>query len=85
MAAVGRQSTEYPGIFFRIGSRIGTKGEENIFYAVYKKDGKVIETKIGRQFADKMTPAKASRIRAELIEGKRETRQEKREQIKQAE
>jgi len=74
-----RIHTEYVGIFYRIASRIGGKGEEKIFYAVYKKDGKTIETKIGRQYADQMTAAKASRIRAEMIEGRRETRKKIRE------
>lgn len=85
MAVAKRQPTDYPGIFFRIGARVGTKGEEKIFYAVYKKDGKLVETKIGKQFSDNMTAAKAARIRAELIEGKRETRQEIREQVKRSE
>ena len=74
-----RFRTDYPGIFYRTAKRIGGKGTEKVYYAKYKVDGKTVETKIGRQFADDMTPAKASRIRGELIEGKRETRKQKRE------
>lgn len=39
-----------------------------------------MEEKVGRQFADDMTPARAARIRAERIEGKRLSRKEAREQ-----
>jgi len=73
-----RHKTQYPGIFFREADRIGGKGKEKVFYVVYKKDGKLNEEKCGRQFADDMTAARASRIRAQLIEGKRQTRPEKR-------
>jgi integrase len=74
-----RHKTDYPGVFFREGIRTGGKGTEKIFYVVYKKGGKVFEEKAGRQFKDNMTPAKASGIRSELIEGKRLTRKESRE------
>lgn len=80
-----RFSTDYKGIFYRLGTRLGGKGEERIYYAVFKKDGKTIETKVGRQYADQMTPSKASRIRVEIIEGRRETAQQVREKIKESE
>jgi integrase len=73
-----RYKTDYPGIFYREGKRIDRKGIEKIYYAVYKKDEKVMESKIGRQYADAMTPAKASIIRGELLTGKRLTRKENR-------
>ena len=73
-----RLPTDYPGVFYREGTRIGGKGIEKIFYVVYKKDGKIQEEKAGRQYADDMTPARASGIRAELIEGKRLPRKEQR-------
>jgi len=69
-----RHKTKYPGVFYRKGTRIGGKGTENIYYVVYKKEGKVHEEKAGRQYADDMTPARAAGIRAELIEGKRLSR-----------
>ena len=77
-----RYKTKYPGVFYREGQRIGGKGLEKIYYIVFKKDGKVIEEKAGRQYADDMTPARAAGIRAERIEGKRLSRKELREQEK---
>ncbi|MGD9083197.1 MAG: site-specific integrase, partial [Desulfobacterales bacterium] len=77
-----REKTKYSGVFFRKAKRIGRKGTEKVYYVVYKKNGKVHEEKAGRQFADDMTPAKAAGIRAELIEGKRLTRKEKRKEEK---
>ncbi len=75
-----RHNTNYPGIFSREAKRIGGKGTEKVYYVVYKKNGKAHEEKAGRQYADDMTPARAAGIRAELIEGKRLTRKEKRKQ-----
>ena len=75
-----RKKTDYPGVFYREAKRIGGKGTEKVFYVVYKKNGKIHEEKAGRQYADDMTAAKASGIRADLIEGKRLTRKEKRAQ-----
>lgn len=68
-----RFKTDYPGVFYVIGKRLGKPGPEKIFYIVFKKDGKIIEEKAGRQFADEMTASKASRIRGERIEGKRQS------------
>ena len=79
-----RFRTEYPGIFYREAIRIGGKGKERIYYIVFKKDGKVYEEKVGRQYADDMTAAKAARIRADRIEGRRMSRQEIREKEKAA-
>ena len=69
-----RFPTKYPGVFYRIAPRVGSSGTEHVFYAVYKQEGKLIETKVGRQYSDAMTAARAAIIRAELIEGKRVTR-----------
>ncbi len=74
--AIKRILTNYPGVYYREARRIGGKGEEKIYYITFKKDGKKIEEKVGRQYADDMTPARASRIRAERIEGKRPSRKE---------
>lgn len=74
-----RIKTEYRGVFFREAVRIGGKGTERVFYIVFKKAGKVCEEKVGRQYADDMTPAKAARVRADRIENRRESRKEKRE------
>jgi integrase len=80
--AMKRYKTDYPGVFYRVGKRIGGKGSEKIYYVVFKKDGRVIEEKAGRQFADNMTPAKAAHIRGDRIEGKRRSRKDIREQKK---
>lgn len=88
MAQAKRCKTRYPGVFFRETERVGMKGTEKVFYIVFKKEGKVIEEKVGRQFVDNMTEAKAAGIRAERIEGKRASRKEIREAqeaIRQAE
>ncbi len=67
-----RTKTNYPGVYFRDVERVGRQGLEKMFYIVFKKDGKTIEEKAGRQYADNMTAAKASAIRSERIEGKRD-------------
>ncbi|MGD1152877.1 MAG: site-specific integrase [Syntrophales bacterium] len=80
-----RFKTEYPGVFYREAGRIGGKGKEKIYYIVFKKDGKVYEEKVGRQYSDNMTTARASRIRADRIEGRRLSRKEIRDRKKSAE
>lgn len=72
-----RIKTKYPGVFYRIARRIGTtNAEEQVYYIVFKRHGKVIEEKVGRQHADAMTAAKASQIRIARIEGKQLSRKE---------
>lgn len=84
MAASKRNKTNYPGVFYRESKRLGGAGDERVYYIVFKKDGKLFEEKVGRQFADNMSPAKAARIRAERIEGKRLSRKEIRENKEEA-
>lgn len=79
-----RHKTEYKGVYYRIGERLSQKGKEKIFYIVFKKDGKVYEEKVGRQYADDMTAAKASRKRSARIDGKLKSRKEIREETKAA-
>jgi integrase len=74
-----RNKTGYSGVFYRNARRIGRKGTERVYYVVFKKNGKVLEEKAGRQYADNMTPAKAAGIRSDRIEGKRKSRKEIRE------
>lgn len=76
-----RIKTTYPGVFYRESKRIGHKGTERVYYIVFKKDSKVIEEKVGRQYADDMTPARAAAIRADRIEGKRKSRKQLREEL----
>jgi integrase len=77
-----RFKTKYPGVFFREAKRVGGSGKEKVFYIVFKRNGKYHEEKVGRQYVDDMTAAKASRIRAERVENKRPSRKEIREQQK---
>jgi integrase len=77
-----RTKTKYPGVFYREAKRLGRPGLEKVYYIVFKKEGKVLEEKAGRQYANNMTPAKAAGIRSDRIEGKRISPKEKREQEK---
>ena len=79
-----RHKTEYKGVYYRIGERLSKKGKEKIFYIVFKKNGKVYEEKVGRQYADEMTAAQANRKRSARIDGKLQSRKEIRAQAKAA-
>jgi len=79
-----RKKTDYPGIFYREVPRIGGTGPERVYYALFKRDGKTVEAKVGYQYRDKITPAYASRVRSDLIEGRRLTRKEIRQVEKEA-
>ena len=74
-----RIKTNYPGVFYREARRIGCRGKERVYYIVFKKNGKVHEEKVGRQYADAMTPAQAAHMRSGRIEGKRLSPKELRE------
>lgn len=74
-----RIKTTYPGVFYREVKRVGRKGTERVYYVLFKKDGKVLEEKVGRQYTDAMTAAKAAAYRSERIEGKRQSRKQVRE------
>jgi integrase len=72
-----RIKTNYPGVFFIEGTSPATGKPEKIFYIRYRKAGKMIEEKAGRQSED-MTPARANQIRAERVQGKSPSRKEAR-------
>jgi len=79
MPALKRVKTKYPGVYFVMGrSRTSVGKKERVYYIRYRRDGKEFEEKAGRRFQDKMTPAKAARLRMECIEGKRPPRKETR-------
>ncbi len=87
MPAAKRIKTKYAGVTY-IEAKSPTGAIERVYYIRYRRDGKLIEEKAGRQFQDDMTPAKASGIRARRLEGKEESNTERREQAqaeKQAE
>ena len=45
MPAMKRNKTKYPGVYFINGKRNSGKGDEKIFYIMYRKEGKRIEEK----------------------------------------
>jgi integrase len=76
-----RFKTKYPGVFFI--EVLGANGKpEKIFYAQYRRGGKLIEEKVGRQFTDDMTPARAAAIRADRIQGRELSNEDKRQEAK---
>jgi integrase len=77
-----RFKTKYPGVYFIQGTSADGR-PERIYYIVYRKHGKLIEEKAGRQFKNDMTPARAARLRTQRIEGDEPTNQEQREAARQ--
>ena len=77
-----RVKTKHIGVYYRNVERIGGQGVEKCFYITFKKDGRMHEEKVGRQYANHMTEGKAARVRAERIEGRRKSRKEIREEAK---
>ena len=69
MAKIKRHKTDYPGVYYIMGKAVATGKPERIYYIRYRKNGKPVEEKAGRQFQDDMTPARASNKRALKIEG----------------
>jgi len=81
MPILKRHATDYRGVYNIWGEGISSGKRQKIYYVRYRKDGKAVDEKAGRQIEDAMTPARASIIRAERISGKRPTNEERREQI----
>lgn len=79
MATLKRISTKYAGVFYIDTVSTGSNKPERIYYIRYRKNGKGVEEKVGRQFQDDMTPARASGIRAQKIAGEILPNTEKRE------
>jgi len=82
MPTLKRCKTKYAGVFF-IESE-GPTGTEKIYYIRYRRQGKMIEEKAGRQFQDDMTPSRASGKRSDRIKGKELSNIEERETKKAA-
>jgi integrase len=78
MPKTKRIKTKYVGVYYILGTAVSGKPEK-IYYIRYRKDGKMIEEKAGRQFQDDMTPARAAQKRARKIESDELTNQEKRD------
>jgi len=79
MPTFKRIKTNYPGVYYVVGTSTATGKPERIYYVRYRKDGKLIEEKAGRQFQDDMTSARASRIRTQRIVGDELSNKERRE------
>jgi len=82
MPAQKRIKTKYPGVYFVEGKAVSNGKPERIYYIRYRKHGKLIEEKAGRQFQDDMTPARAAHLRASRIEGNQLSNEEKRKEKK---
>ncbi|MFC1731106.1 tyrosine-type recombinase/integrase [candidate division KSB1 bacterium] len=78
-----RIKTQYKGVFYINVDSISYGRNEKVFYIIYRKHGKLIEEKAGRQFSDNMTASKANRIRAMRIEGHQLSNRERREKAAQ--
>ena len=85
MASRKRQSVVgYAGVYFIEVARAAGYGMEKVFYIRYRKQGKLIEEKVGGQYRDNMTAAKAASIRGQRMEGKDASNEEKRAAIRAA-
>lgn len=69
MPPLKRNKTTYPGVYYINGVNKGTRKSERIYYIRYCRDGKQIDEKVGRQFQDDMTPAKANALRSQRVLG----------------
>lgn len=69
MPAQKRYKTKYPGVYYIKGKAMGSNKPERIYYIMYRKNGKQIHEKAGRQFQDDMTPARAAQTRTNKIQG----------------
>ncbi|EGW52570.1 hypothetical protein HMPREF1022_00543 [Desulfovibrio sp. 6_1_46AFAA] len=79
MASRKRQSVVgYAGVYFVEVPKAAGYGTEKIYYIRYRRQGKLIEEKVGGQYRDNMTAAKAASIRGLRMEGKDASNEEKR-------
>ena len=79
MPRLQRFKTKYPGVTYIVGKSAANGKPEKIYYVRYRKNGREIEEKAGRQYQDDMTPAKAAILRGLRIEGKQLSNRKKRE------
>lgn len=70
MAKQTRIPTNYPGVFLIDSTSPATGRPDQIVYIRYKKEGRLIEERVGRTSIGAMTPSKASVIRGERMSGK---------------
>ena len=79
MPTAKRFKTPYPGVYYIEGTAVSTGKPERIYYIRYRKDGKLIEEKAGRQFQDDMKPARAAHLRTMRVRGRQLSNRERRE------
>lgn len=80
MPSKKRTKTRYPGVYYIERQAASGRGLEKIYYIFYRLNGKQIEEKVGRQYVDDMTPSRAAGIRAQRIEGKQLSNNERRKE-----
>ena len=78
MPAKKRFKTNYQGVYYIEGVALGSGKKERIYYIMYRRDGKLIEEKAGRQWQDDMTPARAAHLRTDKIQGNKLPNKERR-------
>lgn len=69
MPPLKRNKTAYPGVYYINGINKSTRKAERIYYIRYCREGKQIDEKVGRQFQDDMTPARANALRTQRVLG----------------
>jgi len=80
MPSLERIKTKYRGVYYVIGRSLKyLDKKERIYYIRYRRDGRDIEEKAGRQFQESMTAAKAAKIRSAIIAGTQPSRKKGRE------
>jgi integrase len=78
MPAQKRHKTKYAGVYYIEAQAAGARKAERIYYITYRRDGRQIHEKAGRQFRDDMTPARAAGLRAQKMEGALPSNKERR-------
>ncbi len=83
MASRKRQpAIGYAGVHYVEVPRVGGYGLEKIYYIRYRRNGKAVEEKVGGQYRDNMTAAKAASMRGARMEGRDASNEEKRAEAK---
>lgn len=85
MPAMKRHKTNYPGVYFVEGTDPGSGKPDRIFYIRYRQDGKLVEEKAGRRRQDRMTPLRASKLRAERMSGELTNRERRKAELEKLE
>ena len=70
--------TSYPGVYYLEGKTLVEGKPEKIFYIRYRRDGKAVKEKAGRQYRDDMTAARANQIRVTRLQGQEPSNRERR-------